>query len=75
MTLLFPTPRALAFFAVIAIACATVASLSTSREETLALFALPIFAVAMWLGMRRSGQWASLARPIVESESVEEMTS
>ena len=67
---LLPTVPTVVLFALIALVCAGIASLST-RDEILVVFALPIFAVAAWLGMRHSGQWASLSRRAVEMEEGE----
>ncbi len=72
MKRLIPTGAETAIFAVLAAICAGVASLSRTHDLAMALFALPIFVVAAWMGMRRSGQWAAIAEPVkVEKEAIE----
>ena len=62
-----PTVAELAIFAALALACAGAAALSRAHDVAMAVFALPIFVFAAVLGMRRSGQWASIAQlPEVE---------
>jgi hypothetical protein len=69
-----PSGTELAIFALVAVACAVAATLSGVHDIAMALFALPIFVMAAIMGMRRSGQWASIARaPLAEQgEALEE---
>ena len=73
---LLPSGRTLALFAAVAIGCAAIATFASSHDLAMAGFALPIFAFAAWMGMRGSGQWASLsnrvAESVIEVEDVEE---
>jgi len=57
-----PLPRGqeLGLFALVAVVCATLAVLFRSYDLVMAAMALPIFILAAWMGMRRSGQWASI---------------
>jgi hypothetical protein len=73
-----PTGAELAVFAVVALTCAALAALTRAHDIAMAAFALPIFIVAAWMGMRRSGQWAAIAQVVkpttaaVVEETVEE---
>lgn len=69
---LLPTGRTVAIFAAMAIGCAAIASLSSAHDLAMAVFALPIFGFAAWMGMRSSGQWAGLSEPAIEAEEAEE---
>ena len=69
---LLPTRPVLALFAVIAVVGGAAATMGAAHEEAMALVALPVFAIAMWLGMRHSGQWASLNSPVIKPAEVEE---
>lgn len=64
-----PLPRRseLSLFALVALACATLAAIFHAHDLAMAVFALPIFVFAAWMGMRRSGQWASIASPADEA--------
>ena len=59
-----PTGAELAVFAVVALTCAALAALTNAHDVAMAAFALPIFVVAAWMGMRRSGQWAAIAEVV-----------
>ena len=73
MKRLIPSVAELAIFAALATFCAAAASLARTNDLALALFALPIFVVAAWMGMRRSGQWAAIAQPApVKDDPIEE---
>jgi threonine/homoserine/homoserine lactone efflux protein len=71
-----PTGIELGLFALVALATAGLATLVNAHDLAMAIFALPIFVFAAWMGMRRSGQWAAIARPAetsaVKVEEVEE---
>ena len=76
MKRLFPTGAEVAVFAALAVLCAAVASLSHAADLVMAVFAVPIFIVAAWMGMRRSGQWYEItSRPaeVVVKASVDEV--
>jgi hypothetical protein len=72
-----PLPRRseLSVFALVAIACASLAAVFHAHDLAMAIFALPIFIFAAWMGMRRSGQWASISAPAqqVVAEGAEEL--
>jgi thiamine transporter ThiT len=68
MKRLIPTMAETAIFAALAILCAAIASRAKTNDLAMALFALPIFIVAAWMGMRRSGQWAAIAEPVPTKE-------
>ena len=59
-----PTGIELGLFALVALACASLAALVNAHDLAMAVFALPIFVLAAWMGMRRSGQWGTIARPV-----------
>ena len=63
-----PLPRRfeLSLFALVALGCAGLAALVHAHDLAMAIFALPIFVFAGWMGMRRSGQWASISVPTQE---------
>ena len=71
-----PLPRRseLGLFALVALGCATLAAIVHAHDLAMAVFALPIFVFAGWLGMRRSGQWDSINPPLsqVATELAEE---
>jgi disulfide bond formation protein DsbB len=75
-----PLPRRfeLSVFALVAVACAGLAAIVHAHDLAMAIFALPIFVFAAWMGMRRSGQWASISVRVTEetapamSEELEE---
>lgn len=60
MKRLLPTGAEVAVFAALAVACALIASLTRAADLAMAVFAVPIFVVAAWMGMRRSGQWGEI---------------
>lgn len=73
-----PLPRGseLGVFALVALACAGLALLFRAQDLAMAGMALPIFIVAAWMGMRRSGQWESITTevaptPVSDSEKEE----
>jgi hypothetical protein len=68
-----PTGIELGLFAVVALACAGLAALVKAHDLAMAVFALPIFVFAAWLGMRRSGQWATIVQPLEVVPEVEEL--
>lgn len=71
MKRLLPTGAELAMFAGLAFICSAVALLASKYDLVMAVFALPIFVVAAWMGMRRSGQWDAIApvvKPLVDAE-------
>ena len=72
---LLPTRAMIAVFAVMALACGALASLSHAHDIAMAGFAVPIFAFSAWMGMRGSGQWASLSRPATGIEAGESRMS
>ena len=61
-----PLPRGseLAVFALVALACAGLAMFFKAHDLAMAAMALPIFIVAAWMGMRRSGQWESISAEV-----------
>ncbi len=75
MKRLLPTGGEVAVFALLATACAAVAAMTRAADLAMAIFAVPIFFLGAWMGMRRSGQWFAIAKPVevkVESTSVAE---
>ena len=76
MKRLLPTGVEVAGFAALAVLCAAVASMTRAADLAMAVFAVPIFVLAAWMGMRRSGQWFAIARPVeVEVEAAAEVES
>ncbi len=61
---LIPRGPEVAAFALLAVLCAAVATMTRAVDLAMAMFAVPIFIVAAWMGMRRSGQWFAIARPV-----------
>ena len=71
MKRLLPTGAEVAVFAALAVICAFIAHLSHAADLVMAIFAVPIFVFAAWMGMRRSGQWFEItSRPAVKVEAV-----
>ena len=64
MKRLLPTGGEVAVFALLAVACAVVASMTHAADLAMAVFAIPIFFLGAWMGMRRSRQWFAIARPV-----------
>lgn len=60
-----PLPRRseLSLFALVALGCAALAAIFQAHDLAMAVFALPIFIFAAWMGMRRSGQWGAISAP------------
>jgi hypothetical protein len=76
MKRLLPTGPEVAVFALLAVLCAAVASITRAADLAMALFAIPIFVVGAWMGMRRSGQWFAIGKPVeVKVEAVAEVES
>ena len=63
MKRLLPTGPEVAVFALLAVLCAVVAAMTRAADLAMAFFAIPIFVVGAWMGMRRSGQWFAIAKP------------
>ena len=60
---LFPAKGTLAVFAVVSLTCGSLASFSGLHDLAIATIVIPVFTFSAWMGMRGSGQWASLSRP------------